>query len=128
MWQLTLGFTMRILIACLLLCTLPGAAQTAKNIFVDSFGDKPGASELREQATSELQKSQKFHVVAGPRDADLVLTGTGEIWVKSHYSLNPRNRSVNGDAQAVYAGYLSVELKDNKGETVWSYLATPHSS
>ena len=25
----------------------------------------------------------------------------------------------------VYAGYLSVELRDSKGETLWSYLATP---
>ena len=48
--------------------------------------------------------------------------------MKSHYSLNPRNRSVNSDTQAVYTGYLSVELKDKKGETLLSYLATPHSS
>jgi phosphate transport system substrate-binding protein len=118
---------MRLLIVCLLFGALPGGAQPVKNVFVDSFGDKPGASGLREQVKSELRKSQKFHVVEAPAEEDLVLTGTGEVWVKSHYSLNPRNRSVD-DAQAVYAGYLSVELKDKKGETVWSYLATPHSS
>ena len=118
---------MRISFICLLICALPGAAQTVKNVFVDSFGDKPGASELRQQLTSELKKSEKFHVVESPAQADLTLTGTGEVWVKSHYSLNPRNRSVS-DSQAVYTGYLSVELKDKKGETVWSYLAAPHSS
>jgi phosphate transport system substrate-binding protein len=118
---------MRILFVCLLLSAIPGAAQPVKNVYVDSFGDKPGASDLREQVTSELRKSPGFHVVAAPAEADLTLTGTGEVWVKSHYSLNPRNRSVN-DSQAVYTGYLSVELKDKKGETVLSYLATPHSS
>jgi phosphate transport system substrate-binding protein len=118
---------MRALVVSLLLFALPGTAQVEKNVFVDSFGDKAGASELREQVTSELRKSPKFHVVESPAQADLVLGGTGEVWVKSHFSLNPRDRSVN-DAQAVYTGYLSVELKDKKGETVWSYLATPHSS
>jgi phosphate transport system substrate-binding protein len=119
---------MRIPFVCLFFCALPGIAQTTRNVFVDSLGDKPGASELREQVTSELRKSPQFHVVDTPAQADLVLSGTGEVWVKSHYSLNPRNRFVNSDAQAVYTGYLSVELKDKKGETVWSYLATPHSS
>lgn len=94
---------------------------------MDSFGDKPGASDLREQVTADLRKATHFHVVTTRAEADLALGGSGEIWVKSHYSLNPRNRSV-GDARAVYTGYLSVELKDKKGETVWSYLATPHSS
>jgi phosphate transport system substrate-binding protein len=118
---------MRRSLFCLLFCVLPGAAQTTRNVFVDSFGDKPGASELREQVTSELRKTPGFRVVAMPGDADFVLAGTGEVWVKSHYSLNPRNRSIS-DAQAVYTGYLSIELKDKKGETEWSYLATPHSS
>jgi phosphate transport system substrate-binding protein len=119
---------MRTAIACLLLCALAGAAQIQKNIFVGSFGDKPGASQLREQVMSELRKSQRFRLVTAPAEADLVLDGTGDVWIISHYSLNPRNRSVNGDAQGVYTGYLSVELKDKKGETLWSYLATPHSS
>jgi phosphate transport system substrate-binding protein len=119
---------MRTFFVCLLFCTLPGIAQTTRNVFVDSFGDKPGASGLREQVTVELRKLAQFHVVDTPSQADLALSGTGEVWVKSHYSLNPRNRSVNSDAQAVFTGYLSVELKDKKGETVWSYLATPHTS
>lgn len=119
---------MRISFVCLLFCVLPGVAQTTRSVFVDSLGGKPGASELRKQLTAELRKSAQFHLVDTPAQADLVLSGNGEVWVKSHYSLNPRNRSVNSDAQAVYTGYLSVELKDKKGETVWSYLATPHSS
>ncbi len=120
---------MRTLFLCALLCALPASSQTLlKSIFVDSFGDKPGASDLREQVTSELRKSPGLHVVATAADADLVLNGTGEVYVKSHFSLNPRDRSI-GDAQAVYTGYLSVELADKNSETVYGlYLATPHSS
>jgi phosphate ABC transporter phosphate-binding protein len=123
-----------LLFACLLFCALPGRGQTppspngVQNIFVDSFGDKPGASGLRDQVRAELRKSPKFHVVENAASADLVLSGAGETWVRSHYSLNPRNRFVNSDATAVYTGFLSVELKDKKGDTVWSYLATPHSA
>lgn len=111
----------------LLLCALPAAAQPPKRLFIDSFGGKPGAVDLRDQVASEVQKTQKFHLVGERGDAELVLAGTGEIWVKSHYSMNPRNRSISS-SQAVYTGYLSVELKDKNGETIWSYLATPHSS
>jgi phosphate transport system substrate-binding protein len=121
---------LRIAIACLLLCAAPAPPQIApeKNIFIDSFGDKSGATALREQLATELRKSHKFHLVSSAAEAELVLGGTADVWVKSHYSLNPRNRFVNGDSQAVYTGYLSVELKDKQGQTVWSYLATPHTS
>jgi phosphate ABC transporter phosphate-binding protein len=98
------------------------------NVFVDSLGDRPGASELRERIVMELEKSHRFHVVANQPEAQAVLTGTGEIWVKAHVSLNPRNRTINADTQALCAGYLSIELRDKKGDTLWSYLATPHSS
>jgi phosphate ABC transporter phosphate-binding protein len=106
----------------------PSNLKSVKNIFVDSFGDKPGASDLRAKIISELKKSGSFHVVEDESAADAVLAGVGEVWIKGHYSMNPRDRSVNSDATAVYAGYLSVELKGRNGETLWSYLAPPHSS
>lgn len=121
-------------LAVLLVSALPLFAQAPaslndiKNVYVDSFGNKPGAVDLRGKIISELEKSPRFHVVENASEADAVLAGSGEVWVKSYYSLNPRNRSVNSDTQALYAGYLSIELKDKKGETLWSYLATPHSS
>ncbi len=118
---------MRIPLVWLLVCVSSAAAQPPKRIFVDSFGDKPGAIDLRDELTAQIQKSGKLHAVREAGDAELILTGTGEIWVSSHYSMNPRNRTISS-SQAVYTGYLSVELKDKKGETVWSYLATPHSS
>ncbi len=98
-----------------------------KNIFVGSFGDKPGAAKLRDAVVGDLTRSGKFHVVEDPAGADATLDGKGEVWVSGYYSMNPRERSVS-DSHAVYTGYLSVELKNKKGETIWSYLATPHSS
>jgi phosphate ABC transporter phosphate-binding protein len=117
-----------------LAATLPLFGQSAAhlrditNVFVDSLGDRPGAAQLREELVAELDKSHRFHVVANQPEAQALLSGTGEIWVKAHVSLNPRNRTINGDTQALYAGYLSIELRDKKGDTLWSYLATPHSS
>ena len=123
------------LLGSLVCCALSLAAQTASNlkdvqkIYLNSFGSKPGASELRDQVAAELGKSHKFQIVSDRAAADAVLGGDGEVWVKGHYSLNPRNRSINGsDTQTVYAGYLSVELQGNKNDTLWSYLATPHSA
>jgi hypothetical protein len=41
--------------------------------------------------------------------------------------LNPRAGTSPTNGQAVYGGYISVELKDRAGVTLWSYLATPRS-
>jgi hypothetical protein len=37
------------------------------------------------------------------------------------------NRSdyVTDDKTAIYSGFLSIELRDKDGQTLWSYLATP---
>jgi hypothetical protein len=116
-----------------LCCALSLAAQTATNlkdvqrIYLNSFGSKPGASELRDRVAAEIGKSHTLRVVANPAEADAVLGGDGEVWVKGHFSMNPRDRSIN-DAQTVYAGYLSVELQGKKNDTLWSYLATPHAA
>lgn len=107
------------------------AGQTAvdprqvKSVYVDSFGDKPGARELRAGLVAALEKSRKLKVAATPAEADAVLTGAGETWIRGYYTLNPRDRYSLSDAHAVYGGYLSVELKGNKDETLWSYLVTP---
>lgn len=119
--------------AALLACAVVVCAQAPSNlndirsVCVDSFGDRTGASELREKIVAELEKTHRFRIVGTEAEADGVLSGTGEVWIKSYFSLNPRQRAVSG-AQATYAGYVSVELRDKKGETLWSYLATPHTA
>jgi len=120
-------------LGCLVCYTTLVAAQTAtglagvKSVCIGSLGDKPGAAALREHLAAELEKTHRFRIVANHADADAVLGGSGETWVKEHYSLNPRTRSV-GDSQALYAGYLSVELRAKNNEVLWSYLATPHAA
>ena len=116
-----------LLSAAVLFAQAPANLNDIKSVYVDSLGDRPGASDLREKIISELEKSHRFRVVNNEAEADGVLSGKGEVWVKGYFSLNPRERSVS-DAQATYAGYLSIELRDKKGETLWSYLATPHTA
>ncbi len=120
-------------LAALCVCAIAASAQAAadlngiKSVYVDSFGDRPGASELREKIVSELEKTHRFRLVNNEAEADGVLSGKGEVWIKGYISLNPRERSLS-DAQAEWTGYLSIELKDKYGETLWSYLATPHTA
>jgi len=122
----------------LCLCGGPAAAaQTAETlgavhrIYVEPFAAKPGAEVLRGELIAELiaasGKSHRIAVVKSPSEADALLSGTGESWVRGYYSLNPRVRSVTG-AVPIYGGYLSVELKGRQGETLWSYLVTPRRS
>jgi len=109
--------------------TAPGqTAETlrdVKRVYVEPFADKSGAPELRADLIVELRKSHRLIVVKSPQEADAVISGTGESWIRGYYSLNPRIRSVTGDAHPIYGGYLSVELKGRQSETLWSYLVTP---
>ncbi len=105
-------------------------AQTAaalgavKRVYVEPFAAKPGAEVLRADLIAELRKSHRVAVAPSPQSADAVITGAGETWIRGYYSLNPRVRSTS-DAHPIYGGYLSVELKGQGGETLWSYLVTP---
>lgn len=120
------------MVITLCLCGAPTApAQTAdtlravNRVYVEPFAGKSGAPELRADLIVELRKSHRLMVVKSPQEADAVLSGTGESWIRGYYSLNPRIRSVTGDAHPIYGGYLSVELKGRQSETLWSYLVTP---
>ena len=88
------------------------------------MGSKPGAAELKKELRAELRKAKIFEIVDTPAQADATLTGSGELFVKGYYSLNPRAGILPRERQAVYGGSLSLELKDRQGETLWSYLAT----
>lgn len=94
-----------------------------KKVCVGSLGNKQGASELREKLIERLRKSHDVQVVESASDADAVISGSGEIWVKGHYLASPRS-SRYGEV-AIYGGALSVELKGKGDETLWSYLVTP---
>jgi len=100
--------------------------RSVKRIFIDGFGDKPELREVKKDLAAELRKTELFGIADSPTDADATLTGHGDTWLKGYYSLNPRAGTSPANGEAVYGGYVSVELKDRSGVTLWSYLATPH--
>jgi phosphate ABC transporter phosphate-binding protein len=110
-------FTTALLASALLFAQTP--AQRYR-VYLEPF---PGT--LHDELLSALKKEPRLTIVGAAADADWVLTAMGEAWVKGHVGSNPRVRYVTADAQPIYAGYLSVELKDKQGETVWSWLSTP---
>ena len=104
------------------------AAQVAetvrqvKRVYVGSFGSKPGASELRERVIRCLRKTQAVEIVPSPSDADAMITGTGEIWIKEYIRTNPQPSPWT--RQPVYDGYLSVQIKGKDDRTLSSYRVT----
>ncbi len=122
-------------IVWLALCAiaLPGMAWQGekptpqKRLFVEPFTTRTGSKELRDDLIGELRKLRSISIVEGQAAAEVILGGGGEIWVKGYRSLNPRAGASKSNATPVYAGYLSVELRDRKGETLWSDLVTPGS-
>lgn len=119
-------------VAALLLLSAPpkaDCAQTAdtlsqvKKVYVGSLGAKQGATELHDKLVKRLRKARGIEVVASPGEADAIITGTGEIWLKGYISTNPKPSPWN--RKPVYGGYLSAELKGKDNETLWSYRATP---
>jgi hypothetical protein len=121
------------LLPCLLVFALFASGQqgnslrSVKRIFIDGLGDKPELREVKKDLASELRRSEIFGVADSADQADATLTGRGNTWLKGYYSLNPRAGTSPANGQPVYGGYISVELKDRAGVTLWSYLATPHA-
>ena len=91
------------------------ALQSARRIYVEPFTTREGSEKLREDVTAELRKQSSVAVVGSDAAADLVLGGGGEVWVKGYVSLNPRSGRTPSSGKPVYAGYLSVELRNKKG-------------
>ena len=104
----------------------PASGQhiSIKNVYVEAFPAKAGSTKLREDLIEQLRKMGSFSIVNSESAADAIVSGDGETWIKGYRSLNPRSGRLPSDGEPVYAGFLSVELKDAKGETLWSYLVT----
>lgn len=102
--------------------------RSVKRIFIDGLADKPQLREVKKDLATELRRSDIFTLAEFAEQADATLTGRGDTWLKGYYSLNPRAGTSPTNGQPVYGGYISLELKDRAGVTLWSYLATPHAS
>ncbi len=104
-------------------------AQTAtdlsqvKKVFVSTMSGGNGAPELRQRLVKQLRKSGEFEVVANAGQADAVINANGQIWIKGHIATSPRTPAAN--REALYAGYLSVEVVGADNAVLWSYLVTP---
>ncbi|HEY1755492.1 MAG TPA: hypothetical protein VGG72_08855 [Bryobacteraceae bacterium] len=101
-----------------------GQPSPVKRIYVEAFPAKTGSAKLRDDLIEQLRKLGSIAIVASESDADAIVSGDGDMWIKGYRSLNPRSGRLPSDGEAVYAGFLSVELKDTKGDTLWSYLVT----
>ena len=116
-------------------CALAGSAAgwqarqpgAIKRLYVEPFVTKVGAEELRADVIAQLRKLSSVSLVSAESGADAILGGGGEIWIKGYRyrGLYPRSGRMESAGTPIYAGYLSVELRDPKGTTIWSYLATP---
>jgi len=116
------------LVLCVLLAHALVFAQDVKRIYIDGIGqksslDKAKLEKAKKDLVAQLRKVKNVEVVDSPSQANVILSGDGEIYIKGFYSLNPRSGISPANGQPVYGGYLSVELKDTSGAILWSYLA-----
>lgn len=100
----------------------PTLAQAHK-LYVAQFSEGDEAAPLRQSLIKRLQKTGRYQIVDSADKADLIMQGSGEVWIKGYLAINLRSPSTN--RQPVYGGFLSVDLVARNGEPVWSYLVTP---
>jgi hypothetical protein len=114
-------------------CAMVGptlASQTApanqiRRIYVEPFATREGSEALREDVLAELRKIKSVSLAGDESSADAILGGGGEVWIKGYRSHNPQLGKVPPNGTPIYTGFLSIELRDKTGQTLWSYLATP---
>lgn len=97
--------------------------QAIRKVYVDNFQGKFGSADLRQKVVDRLRSSGKWQLVNTAAEADATVRGAGELWVKGYLSNSPH--AATSQRQPVYGGYLSLQLQNKGGETIWSYLVTP---
>jgi len=96
-----------------------------KRIYVEPFATREGSETFREDVIAGLRKLKSVLIAEDESSADEIVGGGGEIWIKGYRSHNPQLGKVEPNGTPIYTGFLSIELKDRSGQTLWSYLATP---
>jgi phosphate transport system substrate-binding protein len=103
-----------------------GTPNVTRRLYVEAFTTREGREKLREDLIAELRRLNSVSLVQDESNADLILGGGGEIWIRGYRSFSPRSElKLPTNGTPIYGGYLSVELKNKQGVTIWSYLATP---
>jgi phosphate transport system substrate-binding protein len=101
------------------------ADHSTRRIYVEPLVTKEGSDKFREDVMAELRKMNSILLADDESSADAILGGGGEIWTKGYRSHNPQLGKVAPNGTPIYTGFLSIELRDRDGQTLWSYLATP---
>jgi phosphate transport system substrate-binding protein len=112
-----------VLLPAAAICQQGKSVAQAKSLFIENFSGGADAALLHDGVSRALAKSHQFRLASSAADADAIMKGTGAIWVRGHISTNTRTPANN--RQAVYSGYLSVQVVDAAGQPLWSWLATP---
>lgn len=94
-----------------------------RKLYVEAFNAGSESSSLRESVIRHLSRSHRFQLVPSATGADAIVKGTSQIWLRGYISTNARNPG--NDRQAVYGGYLSLQIVSADGQPIWSWLATP---
>ena len=94
----------------------------ARTLFIDTFSGGAEAGRLHKSLVRHLAKS-RFKLVQSPKNADATVRGDGQVWVRGYIAINPRTPST--DREAIYGGFLSLEVIDANGQPLWSWLVTP---
>lgn len=101
------------------------SANQIRRIYVEPFATQAGSEKFRQDVIAELRKLNSVSLAADESSADAILGGGGEVWIKGYRSHNPQLGKVPANGTPIYTGFLSIELRDKNGQTLWSYLATP---
>ena len=101
------------------------AEPNTRRVYVEPFVTQEGSEKFREDVIAQLRKLNSISVAGDESSADAILGGGGEIWIKGYRSHNPQLGNPAPNGTPIYTGFLSIELRDRNGETLWSYLATP---
>jgi phosphate ABC transporter phosphate-binding protein len=96
-----------------------------QQIYVEPFATQAGSEKFREDVIAALHKQGSVSLAADESGAEAILGGGGAVWIQGYRSHNPQLGNVPANGTPIYTGFLSIELRDKNGETLWSYLATP---
>ena len=73
-----------------------------KRIFVELFPAKTDSRKLREDLIAALRRLGSPSIVGSESDADAIITGDGETWIKGYRSLNPRSGRLPANGEPLY--------------------------
>jgi hypothetical protein len=97
-------------------------------IHVQPVQIQSGADDFKAAVIAQVKKTRSVEVVNDGAAADFELVGKSEVWIKGYQSLNPRSGRLPANGTPIYGGFLSVELTNAAGDTIWSYLVSENST